>query len=121
MITNTLDVGETMFFRDRYLPVYRLSDLYGIEDAQSNLEQSEIVVVENGHEMVAIMVDEILGQCSTVIKSLGPLFEENRGTAGCAVMPTGDVALIIDIRSLVQLARQSYRLAWSSENRIGMQ
>ena len=54
------------------------------------------------------MVDDILGECSTVIKSLGSVFEDGKGLAGCAIMPQGNVALILDIASLVTLARKEY-------------
>lgn len=105
MVTNALDHGETFHFRGKYLPIFRLGDLYGIAPRYSSPQEATMVVVENNQEHVAIMVDEILGECSTVIKSLGPLFEESKGIAGCAIMPRGNVALILDIRSLVQLAR----------------
>ncbi|MFN8389441.1 MAG: chemotaxis protein CheA [Bdellovibrionota bacterium] len=109
MITNALDSGETFHFRGKYLPVFRISSLYGIPAEFSEACESTIIVVENGHELVALMVDEVLGQCSTVIKSLGPAFEDGKGLAGCAIMASGDVALILDIRFLVQLARSVYR------------
>jgi two-component system chemotaxis sensor kinase CheA len=71
-----------------------------------------MVVVDNNGEQVALAVDEVLGEVSTVIKSLGPLFEETKGIAGCAIMPSGNVALILDIRSLVSLSRTESR-PWS--------
>lgn len=108
MITNALDIGETFHFRGKYLPVFRLADLYGIDSEHLDPERATMIVVENSEELVALMVDEVLGQYSTVIKNLGPAFEDGKGLAGCAIMPNGDVALILDIRSLVQLARASY-------------
>lgn len=109
MVAAPLDQGETFQFRGKYLPIFRISRLYGIKAEFDKPTESTIIVVENGHELVALMVDEVLGQCSTVIKSLGPSFEEGKGFAGCAIMPSGDVALILDIRSLVGVARSSYR------------
>ena len=109
MITCALDSGETLYFRGKYLPIYRLGNLYDIEPKYSDPCHATLVVVENNNEQVAVMVDEILGECSTVIKSLGSVFEEGKGIAGCAIMPHGNVALILDVRSLVQLARTEYR------------
>lgn len=109
MVAAPLDQGETFLFRGKYLPIFRISRLYGIKPEFNKPTESTIIVVENGHELVALMVDEVLGQCSTVIKSLGPSFEEGKGFAGCAIMPSGDVALILDIRSLVGVARSSYQ------------
>ncbi len=113
MFTHTLDRGEAFHFRGRYLPVYRLCNLYGIPSEQSTAHSGAVAVVESNGEQVALAVDEILGECSTVIKNLGALFEEGRGIAGCAIMPDGDVALIIDIHSLIAFARSNYAVSSS--------
>jgi len=114
MISTVLDAGETLHFRGSYLPIFRLSDLYGIVPRYSDPLHATIVVVENNQELVAIMVDDVMGQCSTVIKRLAAVFEEGKGVAGCAIMPSGDVALILDIRTLTNVARESYRRAVQS-------
>lgn len=106
-ISSTLDQGETFFFRNKYLPVFSLAKLYGIEGSAKNPNEGTMVVVENGTEQVALFVDSILGEYSTVIKSLGPVFSDQKGLAGCAIMPDGDVALILDVHSLVELARKA--------------
>ena len=104
-ISATLDRGETFYFRGKYLPVFRLADLYGIESEFTDPVDATFIVVENNLEQVAIMVDDIVGEYSTVIKSLGSMFEEGKGISGCAIMPDGSVSLILDIRHLVQLSR----------------
>ena len=68
-----------------------------------------MVIVQSNNDVVALMVDEILGECSTVIKSLGGMFENQEGITGCAIMPGGNIALILDMPSLIVLARKSYR------------
>jgi two-component system chemotaxis sensor kinase CheA len=107
-ISTALDRGETFAFRDKYLPVFRLSHLYDIESSTNNLCDGALVVVENGTEYVALAVDAILGEYSTVIKNLGAMFADQKGTAGCAIMPDGDISLILDVRSLIELAREVY-------------
>lgn len=109
-INYTLDRGETFQFRGRSIPVFRLGDLYDIKYQYDDPALATFVVVDNGGEYVAIMVDEILGEFQTVIKSLGGMFEEGKGVSGCAIMPDGDVALILDIRSLLSLARSKYQM-----------
>jgi two-component system chemotaxis sensor kinase CheA len=113
MLNNVLETGETFHFRGKYLPIFRLSELYNIKPKYSNPLEATIIVVENHHELVAIMVDEILGELSTVIKSLGPFFSDVPGVSGCAVMPNGEVALILDVRTLMQLARKHYTMRQS--------
>ncbi len=113
-ITRTLDRGETYQFRGRYLPVYRLAQLFGVAAKVDNPEESIFVIVESGGQQVAIMVDEIIGTYSTIIKSIGDMFDQGKGVAGCAIMANGDVALILDIRSMIQMARAIYVFEGSS-------
>jgi two-component system chemotaxis sensor kinase CheA len=107
-LTRTLDKGETFKFRDRYLPVFRLNELFGITPKYNTVEDSLFVIVETGGEQFVLMCDEILGSLSTVIKSLGDTFGPQRGLSGCCVMPDGSVSLILDVRSILHLAREQY-------------
>jgi two-component system, chemotaxis family, sensor kinase CheA len=107
-ISHPLDKGETLKLRDKYIPIYRLSHLFGIDSAYTNPYEATMAIVESNKETVALMVDDILGECSTVIKSLGGIFGNMPGVTGCAIMPGGNIALILDILSLVQLARRDY-------------
>lgn len=108
MISTTLQDGETFHFRGKYLPLFRLGDLYGTPPKYTNPVDALIVVIESGGEFVAIMVDEVLTTQSIVIKRLGSLFSDTIGITGCAIMADGNVGLILDSRSLVALARSSY-------------
>jgi len=108
MITRTLDKGETFQFRGKYLPVYRLGDLFRLEHRNNNPTDSILVVVESSGEQAAIMVDDIIGSYSTVIKSLGEMFAAIQGVAGCAIVSNGDISLILDVRSLLSAARKNY-------------
>ncbi len=105
MIGTTLHSGETFHFRGRHLPLFRLSEVFNIEDGIVEPSDGIITIVENSGEQVAFLIDGIIGSCQTVIKNLGPMFESQKGVAGCAIMPNGDIGLIIDVRSLVQVAR----------------
>jgi two-component system chemotaxis sensor kinase CheA len=109
MTSFTLERGETLNLRGSYLPIYRLGRLFGIPNSTEKAGEGIFVVVKSNNERVVLMVDEILGECSTVIKSLGALFGELEGITGCAIMPGGNIALILDVSSLVHLARKSYR------------
>jgi two-component system chemotaxis sensor kinase CheA len=50
------------------------------------------------------VVDELLGDFQTVIKPLGPLFSSVRGISGSTILGSGEVALILDVPALVELA-----------------
>ena len=78
LITRTLDKGETYQFRGRYLPVYRLYDLFDVTPRSELPEQALFVVVETNGEQYILMVDDVLGSYSTVIKSLGEMFQKQK-------------------------------------------
>lgn len=107
-ITRTLDRFEVFNFRGQYLPIYRLGALFGVAAKCADPCDATIIVVEMNGFYAALMVDEILGTSSTVIKNLGDFVENQEGVAGCAIMPNGTVALILDLRSLLKLARSTY-------------
>jgi two-component system chemotaxis sensor kinase CheA len=108
MLSTTLQEGETFHFRGRYLPIFRLGDLYSVQPKYIDPSEALIIVVESGGEFVALMVDEVLSTQSIVIKRLGDIFPDTLGITGCAILADGNIGLILDSRSLVTLARNSY-------------
>lgn len=108
MISSAMDSAETFFFRGKYLPLFRMSEVYSIDNAIEDPERASIVVLEENGDQFAFLVDTIEGECSTVIKSLGEVFEDVKGVSGGAIMPQGNVVLILDVKSLVRLAQDTY-------------
>jgi two-component system chemotaxis sensor kinase CheA len=87
--------------RGQVLPVVRLRTLYSVES--SNPERVSVVVVNSGRGKYGIEVEVLLGQNQTVIKPLGRLFKTLRGISGSSVLGSGEVALILDVGSLMDL------------------
>lgn len=108
LLSSTLQDGETFHFRGKYLPIFRLGDLYNVQPRHVDPVDALIVVIESAGEYVALMVDEVLSTQSIVIKRLGDLFPDTIGITGCAILADGNIGLILDSRSLVSLARNSY-------------
>jgi two-component system chemotaxis sensor kinase CheA len=50
------------------------------------------------------VVDELLGESQIVIKPLGKIFSNLRGINGSTILGSGEVALILDVPTLVQKA-----------------
>jgi two-component system, chemotaxis family, sensor kinase CheA len=53
---------------------------------------------------VGLVVDRLLGASQTVIKPLGPLFQEMRGIGGATLLGTGEVGFVIDVSQVVRTA-----------------
>ncbi len=103
-INHVFDKGEMLAFEGGHLPLFRLSTLFDITECKQNPEEAVVVVVEEDGRKIAIMADELLGQQSIVIKSLGESIQGTDGVAGGAIMSDGNVALILDIAGLIRVA-----------------
>jgi two-component system chemotaxis sensor kinase CheA len=88
--------------RGQLLPVVDLRRLYALDAA--SVDRGSVVVVRSGARRFGVLVDSLLGQHQTVIKPLGRLLSSLRGISGSSILGTGEVALIVDIDALGQLA-----------------
>ncbi|MDM5130557.1 chemotaxis protein CheA [Aeromonas piscicola] len=88
--------------RGEVLPFVRLQHYFDVEGARGRREN--IVVVSHGGRKSGLVVDELLGEFQTVIKPLGKLFQRLQGISGSTILGGGEVALILDIPSLIQHA-----------------
>ncbi len=103
-ISHVFDKGEMLAFEGTHLPLFRLHGLFDVKDAKSHPEDAVVVVVEEEGRKVALLADELIGQQSIVIKTLGEMVQGTEGVAGGAIMSDGSVALIVDVAGLVRLA-----------------
>jgi two-component system chemotaxis sensor kinase CheA len=90
--------------RGETLPYLALSEFFGIEP-EADARQS-VVVVQYGERKAGLVVDRLHGEYQTVIKPLGSWFSHLKGIAGSTILGTGAVGLIIDVPTLVDLARE---------------
>jgi two-component system chemotaxis sensor kinase CheA len=90
--------------RGEVLPFLRLRDLFDEEDSKATRES--IVVVQYGTQRAGFVVDELLGEFQTVIKPMGKILQGVKGVSGTTILGSGDVAVILDVHSLVQRATQ---------------
>lgn len=65
------------------------------------------MIVENEGERYGLVVDEVLGNCQTVIKSLGRMYRHVQMVSGATILGNGSVALILDPERLVQEATRT--------------
>lgn len=91
--------GQTELYklRDSYIPVIRLHDKLGVDDAKTDLEEGLLVVVEDSGKRAGIFVDDLLGQQQVVIKSLESNFMKISSIAGATILGDGTVSLILDV------------------------
>jgi two-component system chemotaxis sensor kinase CheA len=101
--------GETVFIRDRVVPLLRVDQTFNIDNAVQDVTDGILIVVENDNREAALLVDEMLDKQEIVIKSLGEGLNKIQGLAGGAIMPDGTVGLIIDVPTLLPKSKMSFK------------
>ncbi|MGC1550725.1 MAG: chemotaxis protein CheA [Rhodanobacter sp.] len=108
-IRTVIGGGELFRFRDGYLPVIRLHEVFGCSGARNAITEGLVIVVEGEGGRAGLFVDELIGQQQAVIKSLEANYRRVNGISGATILADGSVALIVDVLGLMRL--QSRRKA----------
>lgn len=111
MIKTVVEKGELINVRGTYLPVVRMYEVFSLQPEITDPTQAILLILETEGEQVAVMVDEILGQQQVVIKSMEQNFRKVEGIAGATILGDGTVGFILDVRGLLQIARQATQVA----------
>jgi two-component system, chemotaxis family, sensor kinase CheA len=102
-ITDVAGAGELVTLHGAVLPIVRLHALLNASNAQTRPEQGLLVVVGEGAERCALLVDDLLGQQQFVARPVGDSLGAVPGIAGAAILGDGCVGLILDIAGIVAL------------------
>jgi two-component system, chemotaxis family, sensor kinase CheA len=86
--------------RERLVPYIPLRERFQIPGELPEIEQ--IVITQVGGVRVGFVVDQVIGEHQTVIKSLGRAYKNAEGISGATILGDGSVALILDVPQLVQ-------------------
>ena len=98
----------TIRLRERLVPVITLAAAVG-NTATASTAEPYIVVVRHGSSLLALAVDELIGEHEVVVKSLGPVVGSCKGLLGATVLGDGTLGLIVDCPSLI--AKHALQLA----------
>ena len=103
LIGISADDGSEMFrLRGSYIPVCRLERFYDDPTGamQSSGPNPVLVIFSTGFGAIAVPVDEILDRQQVVMKPLVGRLAGVRASWGCALLGTGEVALVLDCERL---------------------
>jgi two-component system chemotaxis sensor kinase CheA len=90
--------------RDSLVPFIRLRDLFRTGTKPDPFQK--VVVISTGSERVGLVVDQIIGDHQTVIKSMSKLHHDIATFSGATILGDGSVALILDVAHLVAAGQQ---------------
>jgi two-component system, chemotaxis family, sensor kinase CheA len=106
MVNRIAGQGEVFLFRDGYVPVVRLHEVFGVKPRTQELHEGLLMIVEGEGRRVGLFVDDLLGQQQVVIKSLETNYRRVEGVSGATILGDGAVALILDVPGLIRVATE---------------
>lgn len=95
--------------RGHLIPYIPLRERFRIDGEIPLIEQ--IVITRVNGNQVGFVVDHVIGEHQTVIKSLGKMYKKVAGVSGATILGDGSVALILDIPTLTRAAELTERLS----------
>ncbi len=112
--------GEMVLLHGQVIPVYRLYEIFGVKGAIEVMTDSLLVIVGDGKNPCAFMVDELLNQQQVVAKPIGDGLGKVPGVSGGAILGDGHVGLILDTIELATMARQTFRTTKFKQSSISI-
>ncbi|HWI64787.1 MAG TPA: chemotaxis protein CheA [Symbiobacteriaceae bacterium] len=94
---------EVIVKRGEVIPLLRLVEAFELERPAGFEEPEEffVVIVSVMGKQIGLVVDNLIGEGDVVIKPLGKFIGDIPGISGATIMGDGDVAIILDISSLI--------------------
>ncbi|MGD0229396.1 MAG: chemotaxis protein CheA [Syntrophorhabdales bacterium] len=84
--------------RGQLVPYIRLRETFAVKGDLPSIEQIIITGADSGR--IGFVVDNVIGEHQTVIKTLGKVYRNAEGISGATILGDGRVALILDTNRL---------------------
>jgi two-component system chemotaxis sensor kinase CheA len=104
----TIEGKSVLKLRDEILPLVNMADVFKIEKVLEPDKYLYVVILGLGATKIGLIVDSFIGQEEIVIKSLGEFLKGIPGIAGATIRGDGRVTLILDVGSLMKLAKETH-------------
>ena len=104
----TVEGKSVLKLRDEVLPLVNMADIFEIEKILEPEKYLYVVILGLGASKVGLIVDRFIGQEEIVIKSLGEFLKGIPGIAGATIRGDGRVTLIVDVGTLMKLAKKTH-------------
>ncbi len=92
---------EVINLRGNVIPLLRLNEILDVPGEKADQENLIVVIISKGDRLAGLVVDNLIGQQEIVIKSIGKFINNNKIIGGATILGDGEVALILDVNTLV--------------------
>ena len=91
---------EVISIRENVIPIIRLREILDVTETHES-QDLIVVIIQKGDKKAGLVVDPLIGQQEIVIKSLGKHLNNNKLLSGATILGDGEVALILDVNTLL--------------------
>ncbi len=102
----TIEGKNVLRLRDEVVSLVRLADVFGVKQVFESDTQAYVVIIGLAESKLGVIIDTLVGQEEIVIKSMGDYLQGIPGIAGATVRGDGHITLIVDVGSMMNLAKQ---------------
>lgn len=92
--------NDSVELDEQEIPYLYLTEKFKLENQDQ--KEKDLIVIENGANLVALVFDSLIGEIQAVIKPLGPYYADQDYYSGCTILGDGSIALVLDPTRLVQ-------------------
>lgn len=85
--------------RGQFVPYIHLREKFSIEGKAPAVQQ--IVILKLDNQRIGVVVDQVVGEYQTAIKTWGKFCSDVAGISGAAILGDGGIALLIDFKALI--------------------
>lgn len=95
--------GMTVFkVRERHVPIVSMRKLLDLPEEEDDDPQRRLVVVRHKEDLLALEIDEFIGERSVVIKPLGWPLINVPAISGAVLLGSGEMALTVHVPGLIE-------------------
>lgn len=106
-ISTFTGVGSCMNLRGQVYPLLNIATKLNLKDSKRKMEEQIAIIVNNGREHFAVVVDDIVRQQQVVIKKIGDEIKGQNGFMGSTILGDGKPAIILDLFQLFSAVNKS--------------
>ena len=88
--------NEAILLRNKTYPIIKIHEKFNVATEIKDLQQGIIIIIEHEKIPYCIFADALVGEQDAVLKPLPKFIKEIPGVAGCSMMGSGAISLIID-------------------------
>ncbi len=102
----TIEGKNVLRLRNEVISLVRLADVFNVKQVFESDPQAYVVIIGVAESKLGVIIDTLVGQEEIVIKSMGEYLQSIPGIAGATIRGDGGVTLIVDVSSMMNLAKQ---------------